>query len=271
MNSLLRNFLRFNFRLRTGREAYGAGDFFVKRYMNELECVYEYNVLKKIADVHSVSLFVPKVFKVHRDSNGFFMIMERIKGTPFENYIVNYLLFGEGKALKVFNGLGEALRELHYFPLKGLHNGFFPNSYQKIRLEISNISKKLAALRVLSNKLINTILNAVEEISGIDDEIFANVNLHGEFYFTHIILSKGKYVFLDFHNACKGPSYFDLAMLSTSLYVSVTLPFYTPRQLTPLVHAFLTGYYGKRLSDKLLKSIELAELYVNLREILTYA
>ncbi len=230
MNSSLDNFFRLNFKFQTGREVYGAGGFFIKRYMNELECVYEYNILKKIADVYPISFRVPKVFKVYSGSNGFLMIMERIKGAPLENYIVKYLLFEEYKALKVFNGLGGALRELHYSPLEGLHNGFFPNSYQEIRLEISNMSRKLAALRVLSNKLMNTILNVVEEISVMGDEIFTHVILHGEFYFTHIILSKGKYVFLDFHNACKGPSYFDLAMLSTSLYASIMLPFYTPIQ-----------------------------------------
>ena len=269
MNSSLDNFFRLNFKFQTGREVYGAGDFFIKRYTNELECTYEYNVLKKIAESYPVSFRAPKVFKVYSDSNGFLIIMERIKGTLLENYIVKYLLFGENKALKVFNGLGGALRELHYSPLEGLHNGFFPNSYQEIRLEISNISRKLAALRVLSKKLMNTILDAVEETSSIDNEIFTNVNLHGEFYFTHIILSRGKYVFLDFHNACKGPSYFDLAMLSISLYASITLPYLNPMRLTPLMGAFLTGYYGKRLNEEMTKSIKLAELYVALREILT--
>ncbi|MEM3980792.1 MAG: phosphotransferase, partial [Ignisphaera sp.] len=179
------------------------------------------------------------------------------------------LLFGEDKALEIFNGLGRALRELHYSPLRGLRNGFFPDSHQKIRLEISSTSRKLAALHVLNNKLMNTIHDAVEETSSIDDEIFANVNLHGEFYFTHIILSEGKYAFLDFHNACKGPAYFDLAMLSISLYVSITLPYLNPLRLTPLISTFLAGYYGKRLNKEMIKSIKLAELYVALREILT--
>ncbi|MEM4489499.1 MAG: aminoglycoside phosphotransferase family protein [Desulfurococcaceae archaeon] len=271
MNFSLRDLLRLNFKFHTGREAYGISDFFVKRYMNELEGVYEYNVLKKIADTHPIGFRVPRVFKAYRNSSGFLMIMERIKGTSLDNYIVKYLLFGEDKALEVFNGLGRALRELHYSPLKDLRNGFFPNSHQKIRLEISNTSRKLAALHVLNNRLMNTIHDAVEETSSIDDEIFANVNLHGEFYFTHIILSEGKYAFLDFHNACKGPAYFDLAMLSVSLYVSITLPYLNPLRLTPLISTFLTGYYGKRLNEEMIKSIKLAELYVALREILTYS
>ncbi|MEM2294523.1 MAG: aminoglycoside phosphotransferase family protein [Nitrososphaerota archaeon] len=271
MNFSLRDLFRLNFRFHTGRETYRTGDFFVKRYTNELEGVYEYNVLEKITDAHPISFRVPKVFKVYRDSSGFLIIMEKVKGTPLENYIVRYLLFEENRALKVFNGLGKALRELHYSPLKGLRKGFFPNSYQEIKLEIFNISRRLVALHVLSKKLMNTILDAVEETSSIDDEIFAEVNLHGEFYFTHIILSEGKYVFLDFHNACKGPAYFDLAMLSISLYVSITLPYLNPLRLTPLISTFLTGYYGKRLNEEMIKSIKLAELYVALREILTYS
>ncbi|MEM1661095.1 MAG: hypothetical protein QXR17_08180 [Candidatus Bathyarchaeia archaeon] len=81
--------------------------------MNELECIYEYNILKKIADAYPISFRVPKVFKFYSDSNGFLIIMERIKGAPLENYIIKYLLFGENKALKVFNGLGGALKETH--------------------------------------------------------------------------------------------------------------------------------------------------------------
>ncbi|MCR8486998.1 MAG: hypothetical protein NDP22_01110 [Crenarchaeota archaeon] len=114
MNSSLDNFFRLNFKFQTGREVYGAGNFFIKRYMNELECIYEYNILKKITDAYPISFRVPKVFKVYSGSNGFLIIMERIKGAPLENYIIKYLLFGENKALKVFNGLGGALKETHH-------------------------------------------------------------------------------------------------------------------------------------------------------------
>ena len=106
----------------TSQEAYGAGDFFIKRYVNEPECVYECNVLKKVADAHPLSFLVPKVFKIYSGSNGSFIIMERIKGTPLENYVINYLLFKENKALKVFNGLGRALKELYHSSLEGLHS-----------------------------------------------------------------------------------------------------------------------------------------------------
>ncbi|MEM1785871.1 MAG: aminoglycoside phosphotransferase family protein [Candidatus Bathyarchaeia archaeon] len=244
---------------------------FVKIYADKYECSYEYAVLREIAAANPITFLVPKVFKMSTGSGHSFIVMKRIEGTPLQNFIMNFLLFKESEALKIFNGLGKALRELHYVNLKGLHNGSFPNSLQKIKLEISNLSRTLVALNVLDHKFRSKILNIIEEVNYIDDEIFDNVNLHGEFYFTHVLLSKNKYVFVDFHNACKGPSYFDLAMLSTSLYASITLPFCTPRQLTPLIHAFLTGYYGERLNVKMFKSIELAELYVNLREILAYA
>jgi len=114
------------------------------------------------------------------------------------------------------------------------------------------------------------IINTVKKMDHANDKIFTAVNLHGEFYFTHIILSKEKCIFVDFHNALRGPSYFDMAMLSTSLYVSLTLPFRTPKQLEPLIEAFLTGYYGKDLDNEIISSMKLAELYVTLREISTY-
>ncbi|MEM3714451.1 MAG: hypothetical protein QXF82_05830 [Nitrososphaeria archaeon] len=117
------NLLLFGFKPATGREAYGVGDFFVKRYANKYECIYEYTVLKKIADMYSVNFLVPKVFKINNYSNGAFIIMERIKGTPLKNYVIDYLLFIENKVLKVFNGLRRALKELYHSSLEGLHSG----------------------------------------------------------------------------------------------------------------------------------------------------
>ncbi|MEM2352414.1 MAG: aminoglycoside phosphotransferase family protein [Thermoproteota archaeon] len=270
MPSLL-DLFKSSFSPQTGRGSYIVDGFFIKKYADRHECAYEYAVLGKIAAANPTIFLVPKVFKMSTGSGHSSIVMERIEGNPLQNFIMNFLLFKESEALKILNGLGKALRELHYINLKGLHNGVFPNSLRKIKLEIFNLSRTLGALNVLDHKFRDKILNIIEGVNHINDEIFANVNLHGEFYFTHILLSKNKYVFFDFHNTCKGPSYFDLAMLSISLYASITLPFYTPRQLTPLIHAFLTGYYGERLSDKMFKSIELTELYVNLREILTYA
>ena len=72
----------------------------------------------------------------------------------------------------------------------------------------------------------------------------------------------------DFHNAQRGASYFDLAMLSISLYVSLTFPPQALKQFTPLIEALLKGYYGKDLNAEIIKSMKLAELYVALREIL---
>ncbi|MEM1830774.1 MAG: hypothetical protein QXR51_06275 [Desulfurococcaceae archaeon] len=98
MNFSLRDLFRLNLRFHTGREAYGISDFFVKRCMNELKCAYEYNVLKKIANAHPLSSRAPKAFKVYRNLDGPLMIMDRIRGTFPENYIVKYLLFGEDKS-----------------------------------------------------------------------------------------------------------------------------------------------------------------------------
>jgi len=50
-----------------------------------------------------------------------------------------------------------------------------------------------------------------------------------------------------------------LAVLSTSLYISLAFLFRTPKQFTPLIEAFLTGYYGKasaRIVDIVLSRLE---------------
>ena len=75
----------------------------------------------------------------------------------------------------------------------------------------------------------------------------------------------------DLHNAQRGASYFDLAMLSISLYVSLTFPPQALKRFTPLIEALLKGYYGKDLNAEIIKSMKLAELYIALREILVYA
>jgi len=46
--------------------------------------------------------------------------------------------------------------------------------------------------------------------------------------------------------------------------------FAPPKHFTTLIEAFLTGYNGKTLNAKIIKSMKLAELYIALREILTY-
>ncbi|MCX8169905.1 MAG: hypothetical protein N3D72_02330, partial [Candidatus Methanomethyliaceae archaeon] len=231
-----------DFKTQTGRESLMSGDFFIKKYADKHECIYEYSILEKIAKTCSTNFLVPKAFKIIVGSNDSFIIMERIKGIPLRKYIINYLLYGKNDVPKMFNNLGKVLRELHYSPLEGLRTCNFPNSCEEIKLEISKLSEKLVTSHILDSELKKAILTSIKGISKMNDEIFTNVNLHGEFYFTHIILSKSKYVFLDFHNACNGPSYFDIAMLSTSLNVSLTLPLLTLRQLTPLIHAFLNGY-----------------------------
>lgn len=262
---------RLSFMPQTGRSSYVIDDFFVKEYMDADECSYEYAVLREIATANPSTFIVPKVFKISINPRRSHIIMERMYGSPLQNSIIDFLLSRKNEPLKTFRDLGRALRELHHISLKNLHESLFPNSLQEIKLEISNLSEKLEKLHALNHKFRDRILNTTEKITHVNNKIFTTVNLHGEFYFTHIALSNGKYVFFDFHRACKGPSYFDLAMLNTSLYASITLPYLNPKQLTPLIDAFLTGYYKKDLDNETIKSIKLAELYITLREILAHA
>lgn len=265
------NLFRLGLKPRTGRSCYAVNGFFVKEYEDVNECMYEYTVLQGIATANPSAFLVPKVFRVNVSSRRSYIVMERIYGYSFQDLIIKFLLFRKSDAIRIFNDLGRALRELHYINIRNLRKCLLPDSLQKIKLEIHSLSEKLEKLRVLDYKFRNRMLDAVEEITYVTNEIFTNVNLHGEFYFTHIILSNGKYVFLDFHRTCRGPSYFDLAMLSTSLYTSITLPYLDPSQLIPLLYSFLTGYYGRGVDVKLIKSMKIAELYVTLREILLYA
>jgi len=60
-------------------------------------------------------------------------------------------------------------------------------------------------------------------------------------------------------------------MFSISLYGSLTFPPQALKRFTPLIEAFLKGYYGKGLNAEIIKSMKLAELYIALKEILTSA
>lgn len=259
--------LRSKFKILTVRNVSRINNHVIKVYENYKEGAYEHNVLMKILSADPTTFLVPKVSKMVRSSDDTFLVMEYIRGHQLENFIVKFLLFKDPEALRTFQVNGRAIRELHTLNLNGLYNSSFPSSHSEIKAEITKLSKRLAISGVLDRKFVATILDVVKE-ADVDDKIFSNVNLHGELYFIHILMSNGKPTLLDFHNACKGPSYYDLAMLSVSLYVSLLLPFYSAKQLIPLTDAFLAGYYGRGCKDKLLKSVKLAELYITLREIL---
>jgi hypothetical protein len=84
------------------------------------------------------------------------------------------------------------------------------------------------------------------------------------------MLHIGEIVFIDLHNAQKGPLYFDLAMFNISLYSSLMFLHWNPKVFTPLTRAFLFGYLGWN-DDYFITSLSLAELYIALREILSHA
>jgi tRNA A-37 threonylcarbamoyl transferase component Bud32 len=263
--------LRYWFRGATGRSAVNIGrKYFVKFYTDYHEALYEYQVLLNIYKHKPILFKVPKVFKLLKIRGHSTLIMEYIAGRHLDKYILDFLLCGNSNAVKIFYRLGKAVKELHNLDLDGLRGSSLPSSCSELKDEIIELSKRLVAWGLIDHKLLNTILNSLEKVV-LTDEIFLHTSLHGELYFTHILVQDSKIILLDFHNAQRGPSYFDLAMLSISLYVSLIFTFYTLKRFTPLIEAFLTGYYEKGINTETIKSIKLAELYIALREILTYA
>jgi tRNA A-37 threonylcarbamoyl transferase component Bud32 len=263
-------FLRLKFKTLTGRNIIKIQEYVIKIYNDITECAYEHDVLSKIALSKPITFKVPKIFNFLKTQSYAALIMEYILGRHLDNYIVNFLLYGNSNAVKIFYQLGKAVRELHNMNLSGLRNSSLPSSCSELKHEIAELSKVLVAWKVIDHRLFNIILKCLEKANPTD-EIFLSVSLHGELYFTHILVQDGKIVLIDFHNAQRGPSYFDLATLSISLYVSLTLAFSTLKRLTFLIEAFLVGYYGKTLNSTIIRSLKLAELYLALREILTCA
>jgi hypothetical protein len=168
--------------------------------------------------------------------------------------------------LGIFNRIGKALRELHQLPLTGLKSSELPSSNKIFIKELKMLIDNSMKLRLFNAEEYHFIIHAIESLE-IVEEFFATANLHGEMYFTHILLQRdGSMVFVDFHNVQKGPLYYDLAMFAISLYSSILFMPWSPKRLAPLMKAFLTGYFGKHLNTRSIKSFAAVQLYVILRE-----
>ena len=262
--------LRSKFKVLTGRSLIKLDGCVVKMYNDTIEFQYEYDVLSEIAHFNPTTFKVPRVFRLIKTRSRNALIMERVVGHNLDSYLWNFWLYNDPEAVRVFYRLGRAIRELHNLNLSGLRNSNLPSSCPELKHVITELTKKLAALKIVDNNLSSAISDVLKKADAVN-EIFLYVNLHGELYFTHILVQDDRIVLLDFHNAQRGPSYFDLAMLSISLYVSLVFPFQTQKRFTLLIEAFLKGYYGKDLNAEIIKSIKLTELYVALREISVYA
>jgi len=153
--------------------------------------------------------------------------------------------------------------------LNDLKNSSLPVTELDLKSKITKLSKDLVEVGLINEELFDEIFSAIKKVR-VDDKIFARVSLNGEFYFTHVMLHIGEIVFIDLHNAQKGPLYFDLAMFNISLYSSLMFLHWNPKVFTPLTRAFLFGYLGWN-DDYFITSLSLAELYIALREILSHA
>jgi len=262
--------LRSKFKVPTGRSIIKIGGHVIKMYNDANECAYEYGVLSEVDLSNPITFKVPKVFKLLKIRAHSALIMECVTGHNLDNYILDFLLHKNSDAVRIFYKLGRTIRELHNLNLSGLHNSCLPSSCPELKQGIVELSKKLVALKIIDNNLFSAISDVLKKADAVD-KIFLPRNLHGELYFTHILVQDNTIVLFDLHNAQRGASYFDLAMLSISLYVSLTFPPQALKRFTPLIEALLKGYYGKDLNAEIIKSMKLAELYIALREILVYA
>ena len=266
--SLALNSLRLIFKGSTGRNIRKLGKFVVKIYEDKDECLHEYERLTKVMNANPKNFRVPKIYKIVVRREAASMIMEQVEGKPLDNLIIKFLLFKDPEAHKVFYILGKALRELHTINSSRMVNCFISASQEEIVREVSKLAKSLAILGIIDQKTEKIILSFTNSMK-IAEEVLSPAFLHGEFYFTHILLLDNELpIFLDFHNSCDGPRYYDLSMLGLSLHVSLLFPSFLTRKLKELEQIFLTGYYGKAYNDNLLNSIRLTMLYLALRELM---
>jgi hypothetical protein len=262
------NNLRYKIRPSTGRDIIKIGKFIVKIHSDLHEAFYEYQNLTEIALSRPKLFKVPNAVRLMNGQGVGAIIMEYVPGHNLDNYILDYLLRENMNITKIFYKIGKALREFHNLKLNNLKNSSLPATELDLKSEITKLSKDLVEAGLINEKLFDEIFSAIKKVR-VDDKIFTKVNLHGEFYFTHVMLHNGEIVFVDLHNVQRGPLYFDVAMFNISLYSSLMFLPWKPKDFIPLIRAFLLGYLGWN-DDYFIKSLSLAELYIILREILKH-
>ena len=262
------NNLRYRIRPSTGRDVIKIGKFVVKTHNDLHEVSYEYQNLTEIALLRPKLFKVPNAIGLMKGQGVGAIIMEYISGHNLDNYILDYLLRRNMNITKIFYKIGKALREFHNLKLNYLKNSSLPVTELDLKSKITKLSKDLVEVGLINEELFDEIFSAIKKVR-VDDKIFTRVNLHGEFYFTHIMLHNGEIVFIDLHNVQRGPLYFDVAMFNISLYSSLMFLPWKPKDFIPLIRAFLLGYLGWN-DDYFIKSLSLAELYIILREILKH-
>jgi hypothetical protein len=264
--------LRYRIRGLTGRDVVRIDKkYFVKLYSDVAEAYYEYSVLLKILSCNPRLFKVPKVFRLTMLPNKrVAIVMEYIHGRLLDIAILAFLFNHNFEVLGIFNRIGKALRELHQLPLTGLKSSELPSSNKIFIKELKMLIDNGMKLRLFNAGEYHFIIHVIESLE-IVEEFFTTTNLHGEMYFTHILLQRdGSMVFVDFHNVQKGPLYYDLAMFAISLYSSILFMPWNPKRLAPLMKAFLTGYFRKHLNTRYIKSFAVVQLYAILRELQKY-
>jgi hypothetical protein len=265
----LLDFLRSKFKTLTGRDVVILDRIVIKSYENSSEALYEYQILREINNSKPLFFIVSRPIGIIEYKDRALLIMERIKDYKLEHYLIRYLFHRDSKLLKAFYLVGEALHEFHNLNLGSVHkNSLLPRTESELKFEIINLSKILHRKELLDEKSYKCIQHAVNNIAYIHGDLFREGTLHGEFYFTHVLILKdNRIAFVDLHNAQRGPIYYDLAMFCISLYTSLYIPYYRTAQI---IESFIRGYFRAHYYKRLPPSLKLVELYVALRELVTY-
>jgi len=257
--------LRLRIKAPTGRSIIFFRDVVVKVYESLDEGTYEYNLLQKIKSFKTEKFRVPSAIKFVRGLNSkSAIIMEKVKGMKLDDVIVSYLLFNKKESIKIFYCLGTAVKELHQLGMRGIKTYCLPTSIYELTREIANLIIQLDVLGLINKKDYEQILHLIKKKANVNFSLFSKGFIHGELYFTHVLLSNEKPVLIDFHRACKGPIYYDLAMFLLSMHSSFLYSKFR-KKLDRLYDAFLRGYFG-RVDENLFTSIVIAEVYLVLRE-----
>lgn len=260
----LKRFVNRLFNLsQTGRLTVRLKKVVLKVFSSEEEARREYSALIKLnrATANNKKYFLmPKpIDLIKKKRTEYVLVATRLRGHRLRDYLLT-LAFTEPNetTFTIFRKLGSGLRTFHNLPMNCQKTFLRPTSGQEIFSSTVNLAEELTRLRSFDRNLVENIKKI--KIPKIDSQLTRNATLHGEFYFTHVmIIDNSEFGLVDFTEVCNGPAYYDLATFNYSLYRSLMPISLEVRKL--LAKEFLKGYF-KEFSKELLFSVRLTELYV---------
>lgn len=177
----------------------------------------EFRLLKALKER---DLPVPRVY-VYEDSNNelgkAFLIMEKINGTPALRSLDD-----ENTALIAVDKMAEVLNKIHKQDPRYLQS--FNIMKKKYKLDQENLLKTIVWIKKTPMVFFSSLpsyqkrlITSVKRLENLEAREFQPTILHNDYEPDHVLVSKGKYIIIDWHMAVIGDPCFEVANMYHAL------------------------------------------------------